>query len=96
MSANGINGTVPKGSTSAPTSATIAGIGNGKTRKYEDDAANAMDSFRTIKARFHQSQKQPVRFPYEVLESRRAAILKEKQAVLKHTIDRHDNLVRSI
>ncbi len=97
MSANGINGTVPERSNSAPTSATIARIEAGKAGRCEDDSAvNAMDSFRKGNARFRQSQKQVVEFTPEVLESKRAAILKEKQAVLNHAMDQHDNLVRSV
>jgi hypothetical protein len=95
MSANGINGTAPERSDSAPTSATIARIETGKAGKCEGDSGvSATGSFRNGNARSRQMQKQVVEFTPEVLESKRAAILKERQAVLKHAMDRHDDLVR--
>jgi len=97
MSTNGINGTSPERSDSAPTSATIARIETGKAGKCEGDSAtNATDSFRNGNARFRQSQKEVVEFTPEVLEFKRAAIVMEKQAVLKHAMDRHDDLVRTV
>lgn len=83
---NGANGMVPEASASAPYKPRATTRRSGR---FEDDTAVGSVKLRCRPV----PQAQPGSSKPDDLESKREALLAEKQALLEHALDKHDDLV---